>query len=133
MRPSVELSPIVSSFARPYFGFVVRTIIVNLKTLGRNLLVDSPLVLTSNELLIVSQHHSFSLIFEHLGLRHHAFNPFQGWHVGTRYWIEHKGHQKFVDVQLGVRQGRRAAPFSVGKQHVSPVEQIGRNSRVLNG
>ena len=46
-----------------------------------------------------------------LGVEASCIQPLQGWHVGTRYWIEHKGHQKFVDVQLGVRQGRRAAPF----------------------
>ena len=35
----------------------------------------------------------------------------QEWHVGTRYWLEHKGHQDHVSVALGVRQGCRAAPF----------------------
>ena len=35
----------------------------------------------------------------------------QEWHVGTRYRVEHKGHSNHVDVHLGVRQGRRAAPF----------------------
>ena len=46
-----------------------------------------------------------------LGVDEARVTLLQEWHVGTRYWLEHKGHQDHVNVALGVRQGCRAAPF----------------------
>ena len=59
-----------------------------------------------------------------LGVEASCIQLLQEWRVGTRYWIEHKGHHKSVEVQLGVRQGPVPLLFC-GQQYVSPVEQIG--------
>lgn len=45
-----------------------------------------------------------------LGVDEACTQLLQEWHVGTRYWIEHKGQHNHVEGELGVRQGCRDAP-----------------------
>ena len=124
--------------AEPHFGFLpkrsaldavrraathcmeVRTLIaMQRRTIARQIANPPQFTFCGGLQMYLDLRHAFDSVhrprlFQHLkflGIPEHLLHLITQWHIGTRYNLMHQGNTTSIDVNVGLRQGCKAAPL----------------------